>query len=508
MIAHCPALTRGTRILTWLAALLLVGGEPLRSGTAEAFPWNDPERVTHNTVEDRTTSGSLVYPCYGEAYAVWMQEQAAPGWRIVHSSRDIHGWREPAPIDPGIHPDYEPRIGLGSDLRAVWQRGVGSAAEIIYAEKPFSGDWVVEPITFNGSEDMAPDIPALAFAQHPEPHVAWAGLDPTTQEGKIFHAVRSGSGWEIERLDGSQLGPFWTGAAPRIFVGIDGIIHVVYRGGDFGDYHLHYARKQAGVWTYQVLASPNANDLSVDVAAPYSSLILVAMSGNDCFGCPARIYVRRSTDGGLTFGAAELVSGSFSASLENLVVGVTGPAIVGSEVSGNIYTGNMLYTLVGQAPPELLPPTDMASEAPCAGQILCIPDRHGPGDQSVLYVNHQNAGADSAEVYFLATPGFPEGIADGVAPPAVGAGLSLRTVPNPFSASIEIEILGADPFRAPAAASVYDISGRLVQRLAPARGGFLWDGSFADGRAAPAGIYWITVNAGGQSVSRAVVRAR
>ena len=41
--------------------------------------------------------------------------------------------------------------------------------------------------------------------------------------------------------------------------------HVVYRGGDFGNYHLHYARKSGGTWSYTVLTSGNGNDFVVDV---------------------------------------------------------------------------------------------------------------------------------------------------------------------------------------------------------------------------------------------------
>ena len=164
----------------------------------------------------------------------------------------------------------------------------------------------------------------------------WCGRGsiPKSGSGKIFHATREAGEWQIELLDGSDLGPFWTGAAPRVAVNYSGIVHVVYRGGDFGDYHAHYARKHNGVWTYQVLTSGNANDLIADVAADGFDPV-VAMSGNDGFGFPSRIYVRHSGDEGLSFSPPELASGSFSASLNNVTAGPWhGIQVAGSEVSG------------------------------------------------------------------------------------------------------------------------------------------------------------------------------
>ncbi len=479
---------------------------------AAAIEWNEPERITHNTIEDRTGSGSLVYPCFGEAYAIWMQEQPGLGWRLMAAERNIHGWSEPAAIDPGDHPDFDPRLALGNAPRAVWQRGTSSGAEIMFAERQFGGGWAVEPVTANTSEDLSPDLPAYASAGEPR-HVVWVGFDPQSQSGKIFHAVDSGTGWETERLDGSELGPFWTGAEPRIDVSSAGVVHVVYRGGDYGNYHLHHARKQGGIWSYQVLFSGNGNDFSVDVSARIGPVV-VAMSGNDGFGFPSHIYVRRSTDGGITFGPPELVSGSYSAELGNLAVGAYGLAIVGPEVSGNIYTGNLLYWLDDGLPPELLPPLNMASEWPSAGLIGCIPNRTSAGDQAVLYENHQGAGADSAEVYFLATPGPPEGIHDEPAPSAATR-LAVGIVPNPFSASTRILVENLNPL-APAAptVAVYDPAGRLVRRLTSASstaGGsqiLVWDGKTEEGVGAAAGVYVVRIEADEGSANRRVVRVK
>jgi hypothetical protein len=504
--------TAGTRL--GLLATLLTLGLAWGPDPTRAQIWNEPERVTHNTVEDRTTSGSLIYPCYGEAYAVWMQEQPGLGWQIMTAERRFFtGWSEPEPIDPGNHPDFAPRVGLGNDVRAVWQRNTGAASEIIFAETDSGGPWNVEMVTTNATEDLNPDLPPYANFSEPK-HIVWAGFDTESQSGKIFHAVDAGNGWQIERLDGSELGPFWTGAVPRIDVSSQGIVHVVYRGGDFGNYHLHYARKEGSTWTYQVLTSGNINDFSVDVWGR-GGPVVVAMSGNDGFGLPSRSYLRRSNDGGRSFEPPELISGIFSATLDNLIAGVNGLAVAASEVSGNIYTGNLLYWLEGGTP-GLLPPLNMASERPTAGQIACIPLIESAGDQSVLYVNHDGAGRDSAEVYFLATPGPSMGIEIDGSPNAGPPVLSARIAPNPFSVSVRIDVASREPLDpATHRATVYDVSGRLVRRLTSdgsagtATGpSFIWDGMTRGGAAAPAGVYILTMEGDGQRLSRRLVRVR
>jgi len=460
-----------------------------------AIEWQPAERITHNTVEDRTTSGSLANML--GLTVVWMQEQAAPGWRIMWSDW-LGDWSEPMPVDPSdLHPDYEPRIddaGAWNDERFLtWQRGSGDAAEILYATGHTGASWTIEPITINSTEDITPDI-----AWEGAPHVVWAGYDPISDSGKIFHAVRGAGGWQVERLVGSELGPFWTGAAPKVAVTYSGIVHVVYRGGDFGDYHAHYARKQNGVWTYQVLTSGNGNDLVADVATREDDPV-VAMSGNDGFGFPSRIYFRDSIDGGLSFQPHVLASGSFSASLDNVTRGPWyGINIVGSEVSGNIYTGNLVVFTENVSPAELLPPADEASEVPALENASWIFAPRGldyVGPISGTFTNHRGAGPDSAEVYVFSTLAGPGAVGDG---PAPSIGASLRVTPNPSRGGVTITATTAEGAAHPTL-SIYDPMGRLVRTILAADGAgaaatFRWDGRSATGSPVAGGVYFLRLD--------------
>ena len=456
---------------------------------ALAIEWQAVEQITHNGLEDRTTSGSLLNN-FGMT-VVWMQKQSAPGWKIMYSDLGGSGWTQPLPVDPsGLHPDYEPRVAGDFGRHVVWQRGVGDASEIMYASGNPGSAWTVEPITINGTEDLTPDVEYEGAS-----HVVWAGYDPISGTGKIFHAVRGAGGWQVERLAGSELGPFWTGATPKVAVNYSGIVHVVYRGGDFGDYHAHYARKQNGVWTYQVLTSGNGNDLVADVATDGFDPV-VAMSGNDGFGFPSRIYYRYSPDTGLTFQPHVLASGGFSASLNAVTLGpFHGINLVGSEVSGNIYTGNLVIWSEYFGGSDLLPPANQASSDPAIENVNWITAEAGgffQGEVASSFTNDGGAGPDSAEVYVLATPP-PGAVANG---PAPSAGASLRVTPNPSRGIATITALGSGGHPR---LSIYDPMGRLVRTILPAdamgaAATFRWDGRSAHGTSVPGGVYFLRLD--------------
>lgn len=70
-----------------------------------------------------------------------------------------------------------------------------------------------------------------------------------------------------------------------------------------------------------------------------------------------------------------------------------------------------------------------------------------------------------------------------VSPPAI----SLRSYPNPFQTSLQIELTGKVP--AAGLVEIYNIKGQLVRELAANSSILLWDGKALDGRDLPRGIY-------------------
>jgi hypothetical protein len=102
------------------------------------------------------------------------------------------------------------------------------------------------------------------------------------------------------------------------------------------------------------------------------------------------------------------------------------------------------------------------------------------------------------------------GVADLPAPLADAARLD-RAFPNPFGEATAIRYVL--PLPASVTLSVYDAQGRFVRRLVDARTEpgmhqAKWDGNDQGGRAAPAGIYYVRLAAGGRAESQTVVRVR
>jgi FlgD Ig-like domain len=480
-----------------------------------------PVRITFNNVEDRTTTGSIARTC-GGSLAVWMQEQTGAGWNLMWAMNEGLGWTPPLPLEAATHEDYEPRVMIPDafydEAHAVWQRGSGTGAQIMHGSR-FGQLWLVEPVTFNNTEDVSPDI---AGNFNGRLHVTWAGLDSKTGEGKIFYARKlvNPPVWGYEVLDQSELGPFWTGAAPKIAVSeFEDIVHIVYRGGDFGNYHAHYARRSpSGVWSYQVLTSLNAEDLVTDITPghPFGpDEVVVAMSGNDCFGCPSRIYVRRSLDEGLTFSGPELVSGSHSAELGAIASGSVDNAVVSAELSGNIFTGNILLSRDLQTlTPHTIPPANHGCFSPGIAQDICF--GRGQPDFFALGIAFTNFGSekapsDSAEVW--AINGNVPGLAVEEPAAAPSAKLLVTAAPNPFSSSTVITATSLLP-GSDVELNIYDSLGRLVRRFTEASPGagnsqsWRWDGQDAAGRPAASGIFFVEMKQGSARAIDRLIRIR
>jgi len=101
----------------------------------------------------------------------------------------------------------------------------------------------------------------------------------------------------------------------------------------------------------------------------------------------------------------------------------------------------------------------------------------------------------------------------GSIPSAVGDGPSISrvtlspNVPNPFSNQTAFDI--GLPQNAHAEIGVYDVTGRLVRRMAVAGSRRIeFDGRDNDGRALPSGVYFFRVSGAGEPVTRKMVIAR
>jgi hypothetical protein len=309
--------------------------------------WEDPviDTITNTQIRKETTVQSLCIDDSDMVHLVW-KHQVTGGWRIFYRTNSPGGmWGEVQVVGDSMEVAFEPAMAWSSIIGTPFVVYVQNSE--IYAAYLSAGVWEAGPITSSTQSDASPTIAIDGWGM---PHAAWITDDSISGDYKIAYAssylVGPNLGWEIQTLAGSELGPYGSGASPFIAVTPEGIAHVVYRGGDYGNYHIHHAWNDSagGDWNYEILYSGNANDFCASMVIEENGDLHLAVSGNDGWGFPGRVYYFHKPSG-QTWEQYELASLSGSAAEPSLSVdGQGAPHIVWMEISGNFYTGNIYYS--------------------------------------------------------------------------------------------------------------------------------------------------------------------
>ncbi len=103
----------------------------------------------------------------------------------------------------------------------------------------------------------------------------------------------------------------------------------------------------------------------------------------------------------------------------------------------------------------------------------------------------------------------------GVDVAGIAYGLQVAPHPNPFGPQVELRfsVPGEEGKAVAVSMSIYDVRGREVARLidgvlSPGPGEISWGGTYANGSAAPSGIYFVDLRAGKHRIVRKLVMAR
>ena len=309
--------------------------------------WTNPviDTITSTQIRKETMPQSLCIDDGGMLHLVWKQ-QITGGWRIFYGTNSPAGsWGIPQEVADSLQPAFDPAIAWWSAAGIPFV--VYEQDSEIYAALLSGSNWQSEPVTSNGQSDRSPTIAIDGGL----PHVAWITEDSSTGQYKIAYAmgylVGPNISWSVQTLMGSDLGPYGSGASPFIAVSTPGIAHIVYRGGDYGNYHIHHAWNNAPGdtnWNYEILYSGNANDFSAALVIAQNGDCHLAGGGNDGWGFPGRVYYFHKPYG-QPWQQYELASGSYSAVEPSLIIDADdSPHIVWMETSGNFYTGNIHYS--------------------------------------------------------------------------------------------------------------------------------------------------------------------
>lgn len=297
------------------------------------------DTLTTDTLQDAITSNSIAVNGYEEFHLAYAKERPGGGWDIYYRFANIYGYMYPERAAESDMPCFHPAIASrysdnDYDIMIVFESGEDIWGCINHDR--------FEPWEFlNLTNSADPDLsPSIAYGSNCA-HGAWITL--INSEYKIAYLKSCGDSISIEIVNDSELGPFGSGAEPFI-IGIGDEPHIFYRGVNGGAYHIHHAYKvhpDSG-WTIEYVMTPNIDDYTVSACRNVIGDIYLAISGNEGFGFPGRVYLTyRDRDTG-QWSTPQLVTGSYSVANASIALGFGSKAFIAScGVSGNIYDGQV-----------------------------------------------------------------------------------------------------------------------------------------------------------------------
>lgn len=471
--------------------ILLIAGSLLRA------QWVNPvvDTITNTQIRKETTLQSLCIDDSDMVHLVW-KHQRTVGWRIFYRTNSPGGtWGAVEEVGDSMQGAFDPAV--------AWSSGVGVPFVVyeqdseIYSAYPSGGSWEIVPITINTQFDRSPTIAIDGWGL---PHAAWITEDPVTRDYKIAYASSYFAGpylgWFVETLTGSYLGAYGSGASPFTAVTPEGAPHIVYRGGDYGNYHIHHAWKNAPSdtsWNYEILYSGNVNDFSASMVVEEDGDLHCAMSGNDGWGFPGRVYYFYKP-AGQAWQQYELASLAYSAVEPSLSIdGYGAPHVAWMETSGNFYTGNIYYSGKGS-------PGGWRVSLVIGGDHF-VPsfqvDQQGYGHVAC----HTGGNTTTYDIYHVKSSGVLTGVEEFEWQTAEStSGYMLLSYPNPVRTRAEVFFMTTVPGHV--TLNVYNTVGQEVAclvdeyRNAGAHSAVWYPQNLS------AGIYFFALRAGGSKCSR------
>jgi hypothetical protein len=438
-------------IVRFIACLIFILGLTISARAQfEDAVW---DTITADTFRDILAPQGLATNGYEECHLAYAKPRIGGGCSVYYRFFDLYnGAHLPIVVD-STRPCYAPAIAsrFGDDQYDI---------DILYESDDniwrCSGDWQ------GGSWNCA----AVTNTADPKfsPCVAWGGnylhgawITYVNSEYKIVYMkARSGQQTLIEVIQDSELGEFGSGAQPVIVAGAD-IPHIFYRGVNGANYHIHHAYKTDpdSAWQIEYLFTPNLDDFSVSVDDNMGYLQL-AISGNEGWGFPGRVYYAQYNADNHQWSEPELATNQYSAVNASIVRAYSTVYIASCGVNGNIYNGDVYLSTKSGA--EAFHTTLLGNFQ----SVTCPLITSIVGEYGVLIFDAPVNG-DLEENIELIYYG-PDIISSVHEPPTPSALGFYRSFPNPFNSRAYIEF-GLEN-AAHVAVDIFDIMGRKIEALA------------------------------------------
>ena len=302
------------------------------------------DSLTHNNVRDVVNHQCIDIDRSDILHVVYSKENSVSGWNIFYKKRDVNAmWssEESVTSQTGFNPVISASNIPGEAYVAY--EAYDTLDEEIYVCSNAGGIWNCFQLT---SDTVNDTYPSIAVDSSGFIHLTWIS-EKSNGNFRIKYASNISGSWVIQELTGGQLGQFGSGASPEIAVDKSGLAHIAYRGNNGNGYRIQHAYNQSPggtTWNYDFITTPNDEDLSLAIQVDRDTVVHLLVSGDDGFGLPQRAYYQKKTFSATTFSPSVEVAPSYRGQVGDLFVDNNKiPHFVLNEVSGNMYTGNIIY---------------------------------------------------------------------------------------------------------------------------------------------------------------------
>lgn len=332
----CPSGAPVIKRLFLLFSILLSSAAPAGWVTASI------DTLTHTRARKWTTMQSIAVDALGTLHAAWTESQSSTLKRVIYARKPAGGrWSTPETIaeTTSNHVAIAVEESTGRPhIAFVYQ--FADTNDLCYATNR-DGFWLCTRVTKDSIYDVTPSI---ALEQDSIPHIAWVSREPGVAFRVAYATNRTGV-WTTQLLRGSQLGDFGLGAAPFLAISPQGRAHISYRGGNYGNYHIHHAQNSQPndtVWAYEITYTDNDQCVVSGIAARDSEELFLVCSGNEYWGAPYHTYYLHRPAGSSAWNPCTLITGSASACMEGFCMNGTSVHATWQQINGNILM-EMLY---------------------------------------------------------------------------------------------------------------------------------------------------------------------
>jgi len=300
------------------------------------------DTLTRNHVDDDKTGHAFVMGSDGTMHFTYYRSDNG-GYTMYQYRTPTSDW---SPVEYAMEgSDNVARGVLPKNVRpdSVWmvaQYGLS----VLLLVRDASGSWTFQSETpfevVVSSSDMAAAVDGSGRR-----HAVFVG-EMFGTDYDLYYGIYNGTNFDWQAL-GAPVGPFGSGAAPEMVVEDNGVAHIFYRAAVWTYVINHTWNDSAGGsnWQTESLANANADNYTAKAIWSREYGLCAAISGNDGFGFPGRVFFHRKPpeSGWLS---ADLATGTYSAVNGQLALDSFGnPMIVWEQTSGNILTGCICYAI-------------------------------------------------------------------------------------------------------------------------------------------------------------------